>query len=155
MFFLFFILWIIFNGRITVEIILFGLAVAAVMYVFICKFMDYSIKKDIYIAKQFFRIIEYILVLIIEIVKANVTTISMIISYKYEIEPVIVHFKTNLKTKTAKVVLANSITLTPGTITISLEDDEFVVHCLDKDLATGLDHGIFVQMLEKMERGDV
>lgn len=152
MYILFFLLWVTFNGRITLEIVLFGLVISAAVYAFICKFMDFSIKKDIHIFRQSFRILQYIFVLIREIIKANVTTISMIISSKYEIEPVIVHFKTRLKTKTARVVLANSITLTPGTITVSLEEDELVVHCLDKDLAKDLEDSIFVQMLERMER---
>ena len=43
---IFFVAWIIFNGRITVEISLFGLAVAGLMFGFICKFMDYSIEKE-------------------------------------------------------------------------------------------------------------
>lgn len=154
MYLLFFLLWVIFNGRITLEIVLFGLVIAAVMYAFICKFMDFSVKKDIHIFRQFFRILRYIFVLICEIVKANVATIKMITSSKYEIEPVIVRFKTDLKTRTAKVVLANSITLTPGTITVSLDEDEFVVHCLDKDLGKGLDDSVFVHMLERMERMD-
>ena len=70
----------------------------------------------------------------------------------YDLEPVLVRFKTDLKTKEAKVVLANSITLTPGTITVMLEDDEFVVHCLDKELAEGMNHSIFVELLGKLER---
>ncbi len=52
-------------------------------------------------------------------------------------KPALVRFKTDLKTKQARVVLANSITLTPGTITVTLEEDEYVVHCLDKELAEG------------------
>lgn len=151
MYILFFILWIIFNGRITLEIILFGIAISAVMYVFICKFMDYSIKKDIIILKKSGLLIEYGFILIWEIIKANIATIRMIISSKYVIEPVIVHFKTSLKTKIARVILANSITLTPGTITISLEGDELVVHCLDKDFSEGMSNSIFVKLLEKIE----
>lgn len=151
MYILFFILWIIFNGRITLEIILFGIAISAVMYLFICKFMDYSIKKDIIILKKSGLLIEYVFILIWEIIKANVATIRMIISSKYVIEPVIVHFKTSLKTKTARVILANSITLTPVTITISLEGDELVVHCLDKDFSEGMSNSIFVKLLKKIE----
>lgn len=62
-----------------------------------------------------------------------------------------VKFKTNLKTRPGRILLANSITLTPGTITVSLSDDEYVVHCLDKSLAQGIDSSIFVELLEKME----
>lgn len=51
----------------------------------------------------------------------------------------------------AKVILANSITLTPGTITVSVEGDVFCVHCLDKELAEGIENSVFVQLLERME----
>ena len=58
---------------------------------------------------------------------------------------------TDLKSETAKVMLANSITLTPGTITVSLEDDTLLVHCLDKTLSEGMEDSEFVKMLEKLE----
>ena len=48
-------------------------------------------------------------------------------------------------------LLANSITLTPGTITVSVEDDRFCVHCLDKELAEGMEDSVFVKLLEEME----
>ena len=56
MFLLFFLVWIIFNGAVTMEIVLFGLAVSLAMYAFICKFMNYSIYKDNAYGKRGFRI---------------------------------------------------------------------------------------------------
>ena len=50
--------------------------------------------------------------------------------------------------------MANSITLTPGTITIALEGDELIVHALDEELVEGIDESIFVRMLRKMEAMD-
>ena len=47
--------------------------------------------------------------------------------------------------------LANSITLTPGTITVDLHDNHYLVHALDASLVEGLDDGVFVQPLVKME----
>lgn len=76
------------------------------------------------------------------------------LSYRTEVDPVIVRFRTDLKSKTARVVLANSITLTPGTITIALEEDELIVHALDAGLIEGIDESIFVRMLRKMEAMD-
>lgn len=151
MYILFFLMWIIFNGKITWEIAGFGAVIAAVMYAFICKFMDYSIRRDILVMKKTIFILQYIAVLIWEIVKANWTVMKMILSVKKEKEPVLFRFKTGLKTRTARVVLANSITLTPGTITVSLEEDEYVVHCLDKSLAAGMEDSVFVRLLERME----
>ena len=152
MFILLFILWIVFNGKVTLEIVLVGFVVSGLVYAFICKFMDYSIKEDIFMLKKLPLYVHYALVLIYEIIVANFLVIKLITSFNVQAEPVIVHFKTNLKSTTAKVVLANSITLTPGTITASLEEDEYVVHCMDKDFANGLSDSRFVKLLEKIEK---
>ena len=61
------------------------------------------------------------------------------------------YFNTDLKTGLAKVLLANSITLTPGTITVSVEDNRFCVHCLDRELAEGLEDSAFVELLKEIE----
>jgi len=50
---------------------------------------------------------------------------------KGNINPRVVHFRTKLKTDLARVILANSITLTPGTITLAIDDDHLIVHWLD------------------------
>ena len=52
------------------------------------------------------------------------------------------------------MVLANSITLTPGTITVAMEEDELTVHALDVSLAAGMDDSVFVHMLRRMEAID-
>ena len=153
MYLLFFSIWVILNGRITLEVVLFGIAVATLMFAFICKFMGYSIKKEIWLFKNFFLLLWYVLVLIVEILKANFAVVKLIFSVKYQIEPALVTFKSPLKTGFANFLLANSITLTPGTITVSAENGEFMVHCLDKDLAVGMDESIFVHLLKKLEKG--
>lgn len=48
-----------------------------------------------------------------------------------DINPRVVHFRTRLRSDVARVILANSITLTPGTITLNLDDDHLIVHWLD------------------------
>ncbi len=154
MFLLFFLIWIIFNGQITWETAAFGIVVSAFMYVFICRFMGYKPRMDLLLAKKFFLILQYVYVLIKEIIKANYAVIKMIMSSRYEMEPTVVRFKTNLKTTPARILLANSITLTPGTITISLEGDEYIVHCLDRELAKGMNNSLFVTLLERLERMD-
>lgn len=109
---------------------------------------------DVLLCKKFFLILQYIFVLIKEIIKANFAVIKMIMSSRYELEPVVVRFRTDLKTAPARILLANSITLTPGTITVSLEENEYVVHCLDKELAKGINNSLFVTLLKRLERMD-
>lgn len=154
MFLVFFLIWIIFNGQFTWEIAAFGVVIAGLMYLFICKFMNYKPRTDLILCKKFFLIIQYVFVLVKEIIKANFAVIKMIMSSRYEIEPAVVKFKTTLKSPSARIMLANSITLTPGTITVSLEGDEYVVHCLDKELAEGINSSLFVTLLERLERVD-
>ena len=151
MFVIFFLVWIIFNGQFTLEIAAFGLVIAGAMYWFICKFMGYRPRTDLILCKRFFLMLHYLFVLAKEILKANVTVFKMIYSAKYHFEPAVVHFKTTLNSTFARVLLANSITLTPGTITVSLNDNEYVVHCLDKELARGIDSSVFVRLLERIE----
>lgn len=154
MYLIFFLIWIIFNGQFTWEIAAFGVVISGAMYWFICRFMDYKPRMDVLLCKKFFLILQYIFVLIKEIIKANFAVIKMIMSSRYELEPVVVRFRTDLKTAPARILLANSITLTPGTITVSLEENEYVVHCLDKELAKGINNSLFVTLLKRLERMD-
>lgn len=149
---LFFLVWIIFNGAVTAEIVAFGVVIALFVFAFICKFMDYSVKKEIVLVKRSGYFLYYVGTLITEIIRANLAVIRLILSQREEVEPILITFRTKLKSQTARVMLANSITLTPGTITVSLNGDRLVVHCLDKSLSEGMEDSVFEQMLEKLER---
>ena len=148
---LFFAVWIVFNGRFTLEIALFGIVIAGLMFAFMCRFMDYSPEKEKSFYRKFPLFCRYVLLLVREIVKANVIVCKMILSRRERIEPAMVKVHTNLKTETARVMLANSITLTPGTITVSMEGRELLVHCLDKSLAEGMEDSEFEKLLEQLE----
>lgn len=152
MYLLYFALWVIFNGSITLEICLFGVVIAAAIFAFTCKFMDYSIAKEKRIIRKGYQFVRYAGVLVTEIIKANFTVIHMILSEREELEPVLVSFHSNMQTTESRALLANAITLTPGTITVTLENSDYVVHCLDESLAEGMDDSVFVRMLTKMER---
>ena len=149
---LFFLVWIIFNGAITTEICIFGVVVAFLMFGFVCKFMDYSWRKEKLLIQRSGYFLLYLGNLLIEIVRANVSVCHFVLSDRDEIHPVMVSFHTTLKSSLARVILTNSITLTPGTITVSLQGDEVIVHCLDRSLADGMEDSSFVKMLEHMER---
>ncbi len=84
-------------------------------------------------------------------IKANLKVAYIVLHPKLPISPGMVQFKTRLKTDLAKVIFANAITLTPGTLTVDIEDDLFTVHGLtDSDLETFNDHP-FEQILLQIE----
>ncbi len=148
---LFFLVWVVFNGRLTLEIALFGVAVAGAVFAFVCKFMGYSLQKELRFYKKIPSFCQYLYYLVKEIIAANITVSRMILTRKEQMEPVIVHVRTDLKTETARMMLANSITLTPGTITVALTENDLLVHCLDKSLSQGMEDSVFVRLLHKME----
>ena len=151
MYILFYLFWIILNGRITVEIAVTGLFVAGLLYLFMCKFLGWNVQKDIYSLKFIIFMINYLCVLIVEIVKSALATIAIIFNEKVEKQPVVVSFDVDIKSPVLRVLLANSITLTPGTITVNLEGKRFTVHALDESFADGIEDSVFVKMIKDME----
>ena len=151
MYILLFLLWVALNGRITAEILAFGAVIAAAVYWFMCRFLEYSPKSDIRFFKNFFRTLQYLFVLFEEIVKSSFAVIKIVFSKKLEIQPQIVFFEVPLKSEFLLTILANSITLTPGTITVDVDENRFCVHALDHTLADGIENSVFVHLLMKME----
>lgn len=151
MFFLLFGFWILFNGQWTEEIALTGLVVSALIYLFCWKFLGYSPKSEWRLARRIPRAFCYGLFLIGEVAKSVWQTIRFIWSPKVEVQPEIISFHTRLKTDTGKVLLANSITLTPGTITVDIRDDMLLVHCLDESLDAGLEGSQMEEKILKLE----
>ena len=151
MYFLLLAFWIILNGRFTIEILILGLIFAAVVYAFARKFMGLTVKKEKRFWKHVGWALQYVGVLIKEIVVANVAVLKILLRPGYRVQPVLVSFPAPLKSEALQVVLADSITLTPGTITVRVHEDKFEVHCLDRSMAEGLDSSVFVKMLKKWE----
>jgi len=72
----------------------------------------------------------YIPWLIWQVVIASLQVAYVVLNPRMPIRPSLLKFKTRLPNTSSKVILGNSITLTPGTITIQIQDDEFLVHAL-------------------------
>ena len=66
-------------------------------------------------------------------------------------DPVLVEFDSGLPGTVQNVLLANAITLTPGTITVSQKNGHFVIHCLRPEYGEGLSDCSFVRILRKMK----
>jgi multicomponent Na+:H+ antiporter subunit E len=90
--------------------------------------------------KEVGRFVAYVPWLLYQIYLANVYVVKLALhpSMHKLIQPHVVKFKTSLKDEFARVTFANSITLTPGTITVMVDGDDFYVHALDQPLAESL-----------------
>ncbi|MBR5442001.1 MAG: Na+/H+ antiporter subunit E [Clostridia bacterium] len=154
---LLFIFWIILNGRLSLDwgmlqIVLTGIALVAVVGFFANRAFGYKPSTELRLWKKAPLLICYAALLLKEIIKASFKMISIILSKGKKYEPAIIKFEAPLKTNFARVILANSITLTPGTITADLTDDYFIVHCIDISLADGIEQCDFVKLLERIEK---
>ena len=81
--------------------------------------------------KKIIFICIYIVVLFKEIIIANFDVAYRVVHPKIPIKPGIIIIKTGLKQDLAKLILANSITLTPGTFTLDIEDDRILIHWIN------------------------
>lgn len=144
-------IWIVFNGKFTLEILIFGIVLSAALYLFVWKVLKFGPKQEAAVLKKMGKMIPYGLLVFKEIIKANWGVLKIVLNPKSKIEPKMVYFKTDLEKDTSKVALANSITITPGTITVNVSDDVFCVHALDASMADGIDECDFVVKLREME----
>ena len=87
------------------------------------------------------RLIVYLAWLVGEIIKSGVYVAYVVLHPKMPIQPMLVRFTSKQPNVLARVILGNSITLTPGTITLDIQDDRFVVHALTRDTEEGLVSG--------------
>ena len=154
MFLFLLLLWLVFNGRFTVEIFLVGAAASGALTFMWHKLFRIRCCMLLPSPGKVLRGLRYFGALVLEIIRCNLQVIRLILHPGEEIRPQLVTFRTGLKTDAHKVVLANSITLTPGTITVGLEKDQLLVHGLDASFLEGIESCDLAKRLEKMEEAD-
>ena len=137
-FFIFFLLWILFNGRVTWDVIGFGVVFSAAVTVFAVKICGWSRARSKKAAGIFGSLLAYFGCLFVEIIKANLATIRVILSRNCnQVRPQIFHFDSGLNRGFTQTILANSITITPGTYTAGIQNGTLTVHALNEEFAGG------------------
>jgi multicomponent Na+:H+ antiporter subunit E len=113
------------------QILIAGIVVSLIAAIILGEvFLKHKHKHNIFV--RLLWAIVYIPVLFFYILMANFDVLYRIIHPLRPINPGIVKVKTRLKTDAGKTMLANSITLTPGTLTVDITDDNYLyVHCIN------------------------
>lgn len=86
-----------------------------------------------------------------EIILSNIDVARRIISPKMPIHPKVITVKASQKSDLGRAIYANSITLTPGTVSMSIEGDEIQVHALTMESAQALEEGEMDRRITDME----
>lgn len=145
------IFWLMLSEKVSLEILIFGGLVCLLIYYFNRTNFE---KKKINIKKSIKNIkywIKYLFILLKEIIFSNIHVAKIVLSKNMKISPQFTNIKTTIKENNNRVILANSITLTPGTLTVQLDNDILLVHCLEKEYVEDLLNSKFEKILEKVE----
>jgi len=117
--------WPVIDGALDVQVVVAGLAASAVVAVLFHEMLPKEHHIFISPLRVFWGIV-YLPVLFYYIIKANLDVVYRALHPRMPIHPGIVKIKTALKTDSGITALANSITLTPGTLTVDLTDDGYM-----------------------------
>jgi len=150
-----FIIWMLLTWSVDVQVVVAGLIASAVVAIL---FHEILPKEHLVFISpiRLFWVLVYLPVFFYYVMKANLDVVYRALHPKMPIKPGIVKIKTNLKTESGITALANSITLTPGTLTVDLTDDGFLyVHWInvksdDVEQATKLIARRFEWFLQKI-----
>lgn len=126
-----YLMWIGFTASISFSELVMGFVVALVVAIVITKYSKLSIGIDFPIRALKF-VFGYLPVFIVAMVKANLDVARRVLSPSLPINPAIVKVPVKLKGEISKLTLANSITLTPGTLSLELDKESIYVHWIDK-----------------------
>ena len=125
-----FAVWLALTSSMEIQEVGVGIAVCVVVALWLSRYY-FRLGLPPFSAKRVLFLFIYLVVLGAEIAKANLDVAYRVIHPKMPINPGIVVIKTGLKSDIAKMILANSITLTPGTFTLDVIGDNLLIHWID------------------------
>lgn len=122
--------WIGFTGTLDVQELLVGIIISGILSLMAIRIFT-CCTLALLAPKKLFYLGKFIVVFLIALIKSNFDMARRVLSPALPINPGVVQFKSQLKSNFAKMVLANAITLTPGTLSIDIIDDTFYIHWID------------------------
>jgi multicomponent Na+:H+ antiporter subunit E len=154
LFILSFIFWLLLTFKVTLPNIIVGMGASIICTLFFGRVFVRNVGKLLQLHRYFWFIV-YLFVFIWECIKANLDVAYRVLHPAMPIRPGIVKVKTELKSDMAKMLLANSITMTPGTITVDIIDDTLYIHWIyirseDQEVYTGIITGAFEKYIKRI-----
>ncbi len=131
-----FIFWLLITWSLHIQQVIAGLVSCIIVVIFCRDILIFKEERPFISLRNILNFVVYLASLFVEIIQANIQVAKIVLNPKMPISPTLIEFKTFLKRDLDKVILANSITLTPGTLTVDLEDDIYLVHCLTRENAS-------------------
>jgi len=148
--------WIILSGRWETKYLVMG-AVCALLVTYLTQDLanpdgtrrHSQGEGDYFVLAGVARFVLYFFWLLWSVLQANLQVAYLVLHPKMPIQPGLLRLRTKLRNRTGHIILANSITLTPGTITMDFDDGTYSVHALAPSAAQDL---LEAKMQTKLER---
>lgn len=149
--------WLILSGHYDLLHILYGVVSVALVVGLNLKLRQVPLVANEPAGMASIRIVRlpiYLLWLLVQIIRSGIYVVGVVLHPRMPVQPEILHFRSRQPGVMAKVILGNSITLTPGTLTLDILGDEFTVHALTRETARGLYEGSMPAWVASLYRKD-
>lgn len=141
--------WLLLSGRFDSPFLLGSGVVACALTVLVCQRLE-LVSPQFQPLHSVFRFLLYLPWLLVQIFRASFDVIILAWSPRPNISPRLVKVRTGLDHPLAQTLLANSITLTPGTVTVDIDDKSLLVHALGEKSARGVLDGSMEKRISPM-----
>ncbi|SDY47456.1 Na+/H+ antiporter subunit E [Tindallia californiensis] len=148
---LLFMFWMILSPGFGAQTIFMGILLSILVVVYSKDILFSAKEMPLYQGKHFVNMLRFIGVLIIEIFKANIEVAKIVLDPKLPIEPHFIKVPMMLENDMNKVIYGNSVTLTPGTLTVDIVEDGFIIHALTKEAAEAMEGSFIETWMAKQE----
>ena len=136
------VLWMLLTGSLQWSELLTGTVIAALITGLSQRLVDSGSQSDlIFTPRSLLSLLRHLRVFALALIQANLDMARRVLSPSLPIDPAVVEVETTLQSTLGKLVLANSITLTPGTLTVDLQQNRLLVHWIDTAVLAGDQQG--------------
>lgn len=150
-FVLLFLFWIILSQQLTLEIGLIGAGAVGLIMLYSKSLLFSPAETNLFSPGKILLFIRFIMVMLIEIIKSNWQVAKIVLSPSLPISPSFIKVKKTFEKDFDKVIFGNSVTLTPGTLTVDIDEEGFLVHVLTKEAGEGLEDSVIEKFVRKLE----
>lgn len=147
--------WLILSPNITQQSIFIGLIVSFLVVIYSRDILFDSTEMPLYQMNHLMNMIHFVGILLIEIVKANIDVAKVVLNPAMPIQPQFIRVPMMLKNDINKVIYGNSVTLTPGTLTVDVTEEAFVIHALTDEAAAAMNNSFIEQWVLRQEERDL
>lgn len=143
--------WLILTPIINAQSVLIGVSVSLLIVIY-SRDLAFSEKEIPQLSlKNLMTVIRFFLRLLVEIVKSNINVALIVLNPSLPLSPRFIKVPVKFNKDLVKVIYGNAVTMTPGTLTVDVSEDGFLIHALTKEAAESMTDSIIEYYCRKLD----